>query len=556
MRRGVALCVFFFALAVAKANDAEESSKLKSFPAPGTEDESELLVKYMSHCADNYRIAEAEKSGGTNRNDRAFDRLTDFITADQQAGSGVSSRSGVDVEKSASEFSFISRRTATFGGRRAGRMSAPQAIGLDQQMDNVRHAQDRPEPLSITCEYQKFAKLDVCKLSNYEGRINTRKIEAFLNSDPCVEFAEFSIQMKNPMDDEENEIIENMGQKFSEQTLTYNDLYFSRFQWFLQDAHSYSVNAQSMWGNFVDNGASFNNNTGVVGIVDTGAWMRYPSAIHEDLRNKMWRNEADCDFDGVDSDGNGYVDDCNGWNFGANNNDLSDYHGHGTAVSGTVGAETNNRRGVASVGRDVKILTLKTYFRSSEFAKMVNYMAGFGVKIMNGSFAFARASAALKSLAKTGEDNNILMIFAASNENCDNDAISSSSTGRKDGCDLYPASLPNQNIVSVCSSNEHGRKSYFSSYGKTTVDVCAPGSGIFTTRLSSGLNSYGRNSGTSFAAPIVAGIAGMVALQHPSFSYIEIASAIKNSCNAKVELTNYAACGGIVDANKALQWAS
>lgn len=480
-------CFASFALASNIALASPELDVMKSLPPAGTQDESELIVKYRPECSGAYRIVEGEKANQKPRHVTTFNRLSEVVAREYESNHLGSSRISVDVSISEADYKFYNRRTATFGAQAVESLAImPQAMGLPEMQDGVRETQQERDSLTVTCEFQSFINLDICKFSNYEGKLQTRRIEQYLSRDDCVEFAEFSVQLKAPMGDESEKIIENFEHKHIEDTLHRDpvDQYFKRYQWFLLDEHNYSINAQSAWSVFKDNSKG-DYSRGVVGVVDTGVWMNYPGTIHQDLKDKMWRNEADCDFDGLDSDSNGYIDDCNGWNFGGDNNDLSDYHGHGTSVSGTVGAATNNTAGVASIGWPVRIMTLKTYFRSSEFAKIVNYMAGFGVKIMNGSFAYGTPSKALEELTTVGKANGILMVFAASNENCDNDAIVRSPTRQKQGCDLYPASLPTDNILSVCSSNERGGKSYFSSFGKTTVDVCAPGSGIFTTHFSS-----------------------------------------------------------------------
>eukprot|EP00918_Siedleckia_nematoides_P001208 GHVU01002881.1.p1 GENE.GHVU01002881.1~~GHVU01002881.1.p1 ORF type:complete len:208 (+),score=14.26 GHVU01002881.1:1254-1877(+) len=120
-------------------------------------------------------------------------------------------------------------------------------------------------------------------------------------------------------------------------------------------------------------------------------------------------------------------------------------------------------------------MMLRTHFGLNEFVKIVNFIAGHGIKVLNGSFAYNAAHSTLKALVDAADRLDILMVFAASNENCDNDNLPTR------GCDGYPATFNNRNVMSVCASDYYGDKAYFSSYGKTTVDVCAPGHKVLTT---------------------------------------------------------------------------
>eukprot|EP00918_Siedleckia_nematoides_P001214 GHVU01002891.1.p1 GENE.GHVU01002891.1~~GHVU01002891.1.p1 ORF type:complete len:240 (+),score=37.42 GHVU01002891.1:1164-1883(+) len=196
-------------------------------------------------------------------------------------------------------------------------------------------------------------------------------------------------------------------------------------------------------------------------------------------------------------------------------------------------------------------MMLRTHFGLNEFVKIVNFIAGHGIKVLNGSFAYNAAHSTLKALVDAADRLDILMVFAASNENCDNDNLPTR------GCDGYPATFNNRNVMSVCASDYYGDKAYFSSYGKTTVDVCAPGHKVLTTadpkRVASG---YSSPSGTSFSSPMVAGLAGLIRAAYPAFTAGEVKEIIIETCKQTAALRNYSVCGGQVDATAAMNHAS
>jgi subtilisin family serine protease len=281
-----------------------------------------------------------------------------------------------------------------------------------------------------------------------------------------------------------------------------------------------------------------------VGIIDEGYMY-----THEDLAANAGQNPGEIPGNGIDDDGNGYVDDVYGWDFAGGNNSVFDGVGddHGTHVAGTIGGVGGNAKGVAGVCWSVKMINAK--FLGSQGGttanaiKSVDYMTdlktrhGLNMVATNNSWGGGGFSQGLQDAIERANQAGILFIAAAGNSGADNDATPS-----------YPASYPNSNIIAVASITSSGAMSSFSQFGKTSVDICAPGSGIWSTvpvasgrgkkaTIASGYASY---NGTSMATPHVAGAAALYKSARPGATAADVkagilgSSAATASCNGKV----------------------
>ena len=221
---------------------------------------------------------------------------------------------------------------------------------------------------------------------------------------------------------------------------------------------------------------------------------------HPDLADNMWVNEAEANGkEGVDDDENGFVDDIHGYDFANNDGDPLDGHGHGTHCSGTIGAIHDNEVGVAGVMGDVTIVALKFLTDSgsgtSEGAiQAIDYATKLGVDVMSNSWGGGPYSQILEDTIKKASDAGIVFVAAAGNDSSNNDSKP-----------MYPASYDVPNVISIAASNSKRGLAYFSSYGKKSVDVAAPGMNIYSTVKNAGYDSF---SGTSMATPHIAGMIG------------------------------------------------
>ncbi|UKJ09127.1 S8 family peptidase [Solitalea lacus] len=277
-----------------------------------------------------------------------------------------------------------------------------------------------------------------------------------------------------------------------------------------------------------------------IGVIDEGAMY-----AHSDLAANFWTNPFD-PVDGVDNDGNGYKDDIHGWDFDKNDNTTFDgtQDDHGTHVSGTIGAVGGNGIGVAGVNWKVKIISAKFLGRrggtTANAIKAVDYITdlktrhSLNIPATNNSWGGGGFSQGLKDAIDRANAANILFVAAAGNDGASNDLTL-----------RYPSSYTSANIIAVASITSSGALSSFSNYGVNTVDIGAPGSGIYSTLPSNvGTSSYGSYSGTSMATPHVTGGVALYAASHPGVSAATIKAAILNSAVPTSSLSGKCVTGG------------
>lgn len=240
----------------------------------------------------------------------------------------------------------------------------------------------------------------------------------------------------------------------------------------------------------------------IIGVIDTGVDYNHP-----DLQANMWVNPGEIPGNGIDDDGNGVIDDVHGFSSANNNGDPMDGNGHGTHVSGTIGAKGNNGLGVVGVNWDVKIigcqfLTPAGTGSTADAIACIDYMTdlkvnhGVDIKATNNSWGGGGFSQALKDSIEAAGEAGILFLAAAGNDTSDNDVSPH-----------YPSNYESDIVMSIASTDSSDGISWFSNWGATSVDMAAPGSAILSTVPGGGYESY---SGTSMATPMVTGVAALV----------------------------------------------
>lgn len=323
-----------------------------------------------------------------------------------------------------------------------------------------------------------------------------------------------------------------------------NDPYYANGSlWGMYGASSSPVNT---WGSAAGVAANNDCSTVYVGIIDEGVMLSHP-----DLAANAGVNPGDSTFDGIDNDGNGHIDDVYGWDFVNGDNSIFDgtMDDHGSHVAGTIGAVGNNGVGVSGVCHSVKLLSAKALGAlggtTEDLMAAVDYFtnlktAGVNLVATNNSWGGGGYSALFEAALQRANQAGVLFVNSAGN-----------STTNNDNAARYPSNYNVDNVIVVASITKTGALSSFSSYGATKVDICAPGSDIWSTvpvqvgkgRKAAVDGGYASYNGTSMATPHVTGAAALYKARNPGATAAQIKSAILGtatataSCNGKV-LTN------------------
>lgn len=284
----------------------------------------------------------------------------------------------------------------------------------------------------------------------------------------------------------------------------------------------------------------------VIGVIDEGIQITHP-----DLAANIWVNPFEIPNDGIDNDGNGYIDDVNGWDF--YNNDKTVYDGtsddHGTHVAGTIGGVGGNGLGVAGVNWNVTMVSLKFLGAgggtTSNAVKAIDYLTdlktrhGLNVVASNNSWGGTGNSQALLDAIVRGAQQQIVFVAAAGNAGTNNDSSP-----------FYPANYNTTSgagwdaVISVANITSSGNKASTSNYGLTTVDLGAPGSAIWSTVPN---NSYASYGGTSMAAPHVTGAVALYRSAVPNATGLQTRNAILQNTTATSSMSGRTVTGGRLD---------
>lgn len=263
-----------------------------------------------------------------------------------------------------------------------------------------------------------------------------------------------------------------------------------------------------------------------IAVIDTGI-----DVNHKDLKDNIWFNKKEIK-DGIDNDGNGFVDDVNGWNFAEENNDLTDDIGHGTHVSGII----------VKNFPDAKIIPIKYYskknntFSFENSLKALDYAISLNVDIINYSSCGRGYSEKEFKLLKKAKDNGIIVVVASGNKGTDNDKEA-----------MYPSSYNLSNLISVSSVTKNRSLSKTSNFGKNTVDVSYFGEKVKSTLPN---NRYGRLTGTSQATAFVSSFVGVLKSKNYNILNSEIKTALFKSTDKVEALKNKIKSQGILNINK------
>ncbi|MBT6852377.1 MAG: tandem-95 repeat protein, partial [Opitutae bacterium] len=279
--------------------------------------------------------------------------------------------------------------------------------------------------------------------------------------------------------------------------------------------------------------------TVVVAVIDTGIDYNHP-----DLQGNIWKNPGEIANNGKDDDGNGFIDDVYGWDFCNKDNDPMDGNRHGTHVAGTIAAATNNGKQVAGVAWQAKLVGVKFLSdrgsgSTADAIDSIAYCAAMNFPISNNSWGGGGYSKALKEVIGKAGDKGHLFCAAAGNSGTNNDQRPH-----------YPSNYDCPSIISVAASDSSDKLAYFSCYGKTTVDLAAPGVNILNLVPNGGT---ARLSGTSMATPHVAGAAALVLSQNPSAGHQELKKILIDTVDPIDAFAGKMVAGGRLNLFKAVE---
>jgi subtilisin family serine protease len=400
-----------------------------------------------------------------------------------------------------------------------GRVSAASVNTLKSQFGVVTSEKIFPQyKVSAQAAAKQLPDLSLLYRMTYSSTLDAREVAQAFSQDPNVEFAEPNY--------------------YVHMTAVPNDPSYATQQWHLNNTkqtggtEGADIDAEAAWD------ANKGSTSVVIGIVDSGIDLDHP-----DLTANLWHNTDEIPNNLIDDDGNGYVDDYDGWDFVSNDKTpepvpgagLNEGVNHGTHVAGIVSAVTNNGVGVAGVSWYCKVMAVKILDNNgdSTTTRAVNgmkYAVDKGAQIINCSFGTPPGEYSLTFDLTVdyvyGKDG--LIVAAAGNDGLDIDIVTNMESPV---CNDRGANK----VLGVASTTDDDLKSSFSNYGATYVDVSAPGSSIYSTLFNNGSPSfstdYGLLSGTSMSAPVVSGIAALLLSQISSLTNVQLTQALRASAD-------------------------
>ncbi len=309
-----------------------------------------------------------------------------------------------------------------------------------------------------------------------------------------------------------------------------NDTYFGR-QWGFRNTGTFPASDSAKAGADIKAILAWPITTGdstiVVAFLDSG--VKYD---HPEFSGRIWSNKGEAPGNGMDDDGNGYVDDMRGWNFAYGNSNVKDDEGHGTNVASIIGAKANNSSGYAGLDGNCKLMPLKVldstgWGKYTWWSSGLYYAANKGAKVINMSMGGSTASSTLETAVRYAFNSGCFIAASMGNSN--------------DSTRYYPAGYDTL-VVAVGATDCRDRRvitfAWTSPGGASTygswIDVCAPGNKIYGLNHKSDTDFSWYWSGTSQASPMVAGLAALLLAQDKSRTPRQLCSIIRATADDQV----------------------
>src|SRR5215217_5243868 len=312
----------------------------------------------------------------------------------------------------------------------------------------------------------------------------------------------------------------------AKEDLTPNDPQFKQ-QWALRNTGQNG----GQYGSDINAGAAWATTTGasstVIAVIDSGI-----DFTHPDLTNNQWSNPAAS-----------AAGDLHGWDYVGYSGESKDEQGHGTAVAGIIAAEGNNGLGVTGVMWRASLMSLRVLDNTgtgdiASAVEAVDYAVAHGAQVINLSWGTTGESLALKDAIARALRRDVVVVCSAGNTGKDLATTA-----------YYPAAFDLPNLISVAATDHFDQLASWSNWSARHVSVAAPGTNILTTQMGGG---YGNVIGTSAAAPLVAGIAGLLKTFRPFANARRIVRAIAEGTRPVASLSGKVSSGGVVSAALAL----
>ena len=324
----------------------------------------------------------------------------------------------------------------------------------------------------------------------------------------------------------EPDFIGTGGGKKTELQYTPNDTYFSR-QYGLYNDGTFSLSPATNDAD-IDMELGWDIEQGeksiIVAVLDSGIKLDHP-----EFSGRLWTNSNET-LNGIDDDNNGYIDDINGWDFANNDDDPTDDHGHGTNVTGIIGANSNNNLGYSGIDWNCKLMIGKILDENNSgyyswWTDAIYYAVDNGAKVINMSVGGSGFSSSMKDAIDYAYNNGVTVVACMMNEN--------------NNTTFYPAGYQNTIAVGATNPNDERSAPFFwsttsgSNYGNH-IDVVAPGNYIYGLNYQSDTNYNSYWGGTSQAAPLVTGLSSLLLAQDADKTPDDIRSIIRNTAEDQV----------------------
>lgn len=326
-----------------------------------------------------------------------------------------------------------------------------------------------------------------------------------------------------------------------------NDADFSKL-WGMKNTGEKGVNeTEGLAGADIGATKAWKTTTGnkdiLVAVIDTGVDYNHP-----DLKDNIYQNPGESgngkETNGIDDDGNGFVDDFHGWNFaGVSTNDPMDDNEHGTHVSGTIGGRGDDGQGVAGVNWVTSILPVKFLTGGgsgtlADAVKAIQYANLMGARVQNNSWGGGGFTQAMFDAIAEGKAKGLIFVAAAGNDG-----------QNSDNSPHYPAGYQLENVIAVAATTNLDTLASFSTYGKRTVHIAAPGHMVYSSVPGGRYDTF---SGTSMATPHVVGAAALLWGTDPKMTYAEVKDRLLRSRDFVAGMARKVAASGRLNVYNAI----